>query len=102
MQNECKDCRYFDKQFRDESGLCRVNPPSMITVVTQSGLKLFHGRWPEVKVKDWCGRFTAAEPPAENGAAMEQMAEIAGTDSGAGPEASAIAAITAPLHKTTN
>lgn len=99
MQNECKDCRYFDKQFRDESGLCRVNPPSMITVITQSGVKLFHGRWPEVKAKDWCGRFTAAEPPAENGAAEKEPEQLI-TD--AELKAGAMAAITAPLQNASN
>lgn len=62
---ECESCRFFDDhkvnggQAKDDSGLCRFNPP--VSQPDASG----HGLWPVVSAEDWCGHFT---PSAINAA----------------------------------
>ena len=55
----CGNCQFFDnqskaaKQAKNDSGLCRYNPPT-----PQEGAAN-HGAWPVVGKKDWCGHFAA-------------------------------------------
>ena len=55
----CGNCQFMDTQSKmaakhkkDDSGLCRYNPPT-----AQPGDA--HGMWPVVGMKDWCGHFAA-------------------------------------------
>ncbi len=56
----CGNCQFFDNQSKaakqaakDDSGLCRFNPP-----MPQSASGT-HAAWPVVGKKDWCGHFAA-------------------------------------------
>ena len=56
----CGNCQFFDhqskaaKQTKNDSGLCRYNPP-MPQAATGT-----HAMWPVVGKKDWCGHFAAS------------------------------------------
>ncbi len=56
----CGNCQFMDDQSKtamkhkkNDSGLCRYNPP-----IAQPGADA-HGLWPVVGMKDWCGHFAA-------------------------------------------
>jgi len=50
MDDQSKTAR---KHKKNDSGLCRYNPP-----MAQPGADA-HGLWPVVGMKDWCGHFAA-------------------------------------------
>ncbi|WP_229426815.1 hypothetical protein [Microvirga alba] len=61
----CANCRFYDDHklngaiAKDDSGLCRFNPP--INQPNAQG----HGLWPVVGGRDWCGHFSPDQLPAE-------------------------------------
>lgn len=56
----CGNCQFFDnqskaaaKRVKDDSGLCRYDPPTPHSPTDA------HGVWPIVAKNDWCGHFAA-------------------------------------------
>jgi hypothetical protein len=59
MTCACGNCQFFDTRskaaanLKDDSGLCRYNPPMPQSVSPA------RGAWPVVGAEDWCGHFAA-------------------------------------------
>ena len=88
----CGNCQFMDDQSetamkhkKNDSGLCRYNPPTARPEADALGL------WPVVGMEDWCGHFAAkvefvtrptAPRMAPNGAAMsaDEGASLHGTN----------------------
>ena len=55
IAKNCNACNYFeqrrDKKLKNEAGLCRFNPPTILETVNPVAY------WPSVQPDDWCGKF---------------------------------------------
>ena len=82
MDANCQSCIYWDSQEEEDVGLgyCRRNPPvgqwifvgrsarqhGSMRLVSDKGVSVFAGHWPETIYSDWCGDIEILDTKSEN------------------------------------
>lgn len=60
-EQRCENCKFFQmtRDLRDR-GECRRNAPIIRFSANEEGQIRHRGWWPQVRLTDWCGEYTAS------------------------------------------